>query len=49
MKKEQLIALGIDEEVAKQVMSLHGADITKAKSDVSSIKPLRSLKLKLTH
>ena len=32
MKKEELIALGIDEEVAKQIMSINGKDIEKAKS-----------------
>lgn len=31
MKKEQLIELGIDEEVAKKVMDLNGADIEAAK------------------
>ena len=36
MKKEDLLNLGIDEEVAKQVMALHGTDITKAKADVAS-------------
>lgn len=36
MKKEDLIKLGLDEEVAKQVMALHGADITKAKAETAT-------------
>ncbi|WP_279280361.1 phage scaffolding protein [Enterococcus gallinarum] len=36
MKKEDLLNLGIDEEVAKQVMALHGTAITKAKADAAS-------------
>lgn len=36
MKKEQLIELGISDEVAKQVMALHGTDITKAKAEVAT-------------
>ena len=36
MKKEELLNLGIDEEVAKQVMALHGTAITKAKADAAS-------------
>jgi len=32
MKKEELVALGIDEEVVKQIMSINGKDIEKAKA-----------------
>lgn len=38
MKKEQLIELGIDEEVAKQVMAIHGTGITKLKNELSTSK-----------
>lgn len=36
MKKEDLIKLGLDEELSKQVMALHGAEITKAKAETAS-------------
>ncbi len=32
MKKEELIALGIDEEMAKQVLAIHGKDIELLKT-----------------
>lgn len=35
MKKEELIELGIDEETAKKVMALHGAEITKANTNLT--------------
>ena len=36
MKKEQLIELGISDEVAKQVMAIHGTDVTKYKNELST-------------
>lgn len=36
MKKEDLIALGIDEEVAKSVMSLHGKQVTQLNAQVAT-------------
>ena len=35
MKKEDLLKLGVEEELAKQIMTMHGADITKAKSETT--------------
>ena len=37
MKKEELIALGIEEDVAKQVLALHGKGIEKHKSQNAKI------------
>ncbi|MEQ7217831.1 phage scaffolding protein [Vagococcus fluvialis] len=37
MKKEELIELGIDESVAKQVMAMHGKTITTLNSEVSTL------------
>ena len=34
MKKEDLLALNIDEDTAKKVMEMHGATVTKAKAEV---------------
>ena len=36
MKKEDLIALGIDEEVAKSVMALHGKQVTQLNAQVAT-------------
>lgn len=36
MKKEDLIALGIDEDVAKQVMALHGKTVTQLNAQVAT-------------
>ncbi len=36
MKKEDLIALGIDESVAKQVMALHGKTVTQLNAQVAT-------------
>lgn len=41
MKKEDLIALGIDEEVAKSVMSLHGKTVTQLNAQVATIESER--------
>lgn len=37
MKKEDLIALGIEEEVAKSVMALHGKTITQLNAQVATV------------
>lgn len=37
MKKEDLIALGIEEDVAKQVMALHGKQITTLNGQISEL------------
>lgn len=37
MKKEDLIALGIDEEVAKNVMALHGRTVTQLKAQLATV------------
>lgn len=37
MKKEELIALGIDEEVAKQILVINGKDIEKHKSQITKL------------
>lgn len=34
MKKEDLLALNIDENTAKKIMEMHGATVTKAKAEV---------------
>lgn len=34
MKKEQLIELGIDEDIAKQVMAIHGTDMTNINKEL---------------
>lgn len=34
MKKEDLLALNIDEDTAKKIMEMHGATVTKAKAEV---------------
>lgn len=36
MKKEDLIALGIDEEIAKSVMALHGKTVTQLNAQVAT-------------
>ena len=36
MKKEDLIALGIDEDIAKQVMALHGKTVTQLNAQVAT-------------
>lgn len=41
MKKEDLIALGIDEDTAKQVMALHGKTVTTLNGQVSSLESER--------
>lgn len=41
MKKEDLIALGIDEEVAKSVMALHGKTVTQLNAQVATIESER--------
>ncbi|WP_022795766.1 phage scaffolding protein [Bavariicoccus seileri] len=41
MKKEDLLALGIDEEVAKKVMALHGADQTKFNTRLATVEAER--------
>ena len=37
MKKEDLIALGIDEETAKSVMALHGKTVTQLNAQVATV------------
>lgn len=37
MKKEELIELGIDEEVAKKIMAINGSDIEKHKNQVNKL------------
>ncbi len=37
MKKEELIALGIDEEVAKNVMALHGRTVTQLNAQLATV------------
>lgn len=37
MKKEDLIALGIDEEAAKSVMALHGKTVTQLNAQVATV------------
>lgn len=37
MKKEDLINLGIDDEVAKQVMVMHGKTVTTLNSEISTL------------
>lgn len=38
MKKEELVALGIEEEVASKILSIHGKDIEKFKTDLETAK-----------
>ena len=35
MKKEQILALGVDEEIAKQIMTIHSTDFTKLKQELA--------------
>lgn len=37
MKKEDLIALGIEEETAKSIMALHGKTVTQLKAQVATV------------
>lgn len=37
MKKEELIALGVEEEVAKQIMAINGKDIEKYKNQANKL------------
>lgn len=37
MKKEELLELGIDEDVAKQVMALHGKTVTTLNSEINTL------------
>ena len=37
MKKEDLIALGVDEEVAKSIMALHGKTVTQLNAQVATL------------
>lgn len=49
MKKEELIALGIDEDVAKSVMALHGKTVTQLNAQVATAESERdSAKQELT-
>lgn len=49
MKKEDLIALGVTEDLAKQIMALHGADMTKAKAeDATNQETINELKQQLS-
>ena len=49
MKKEDLIALGVTEDLAKQIMALHGADMTKAKAeDATKQETINDLKQQLS-
>lgn len=41
MKKEDLIALGIEEEVAKSIMALHGKTVTQLNAQVATIESER--------
>ena len=41
MKKEDLIALGIDEESAKSVMAMHGKTVTTLNSQISTLEAER--------
>ncbi|WP_321389014.1 phage scaffolding protein [uncultured Enterococcus sp.] len=41
MKKEELLELGIDEDVAKQVMALHGKTVTTLNGQISSLEAER--------
>ena len=36
MKKEDLIALGIEEETAKSIMALHGKTVTQLNAQVAT-------------
>lgn len=47
MKKEELISLGIDEEVAKQIMSLNGNDIEATKAKADKTQEIENLKTEL--
>lgn len=47
MKKEELIALGIDEEVAKKVMAINGADIENAKAKADKSQEIEKLQSEL--
>jgi len=44
MKKEELIALGVSEEVAKQIMSINGTDIEAAKAKADRTQEIENLK-----
>lgn len=35
MKKEDILKLGVDEEVAKQIFAMHGADVTSLKAEIN--------------
>lgn len=49
MKKEDLIALGIDEEVVKQIMALHGKTVTQLNAQLATAESERdSAKEQLT-
>ena len=44
MKKEELIALGVDEEVAKKIMAINGTDIENAKAKADKTQEIENLK-----
>lgn len=48
MKKEELIALGVDEEVAKKIMAINGADIENAKAKADKTQEIENLKSQLS-
>lgn len=47
MKKDELIALGIDEEVAKKIMAINGTDIENAKNKADKSQEIENLKSEL--
>lgn len=47
MKKEELIALGVDEEIAKKIMAINGADIENAKSKADKSQEIEKLQSEL--
>lgn len=48
MKKEELIALGVDEEVAKKIMAINGSDIENAKAKADKSQEIENLKSQLS-
>ena len=48
MKKEELIALGVDEEVAKKIMAINGTDIENAKAKADKTQEIENLKYQLS-